>query len=152
MFGKFYPKLLAQHAIRKLFYDTLKAPLRAQFGCEVYDNAPKDIPLPYVKIGDFRMEPIQEEDKDFYIDNCWLSIDVRTFYGGSMLCATIIDELVSVISRACLAGTFCFGASSPFRISDFEIVMVQQTTAVDDEEEQGFVQYGIQIVQIVPTA
>jgi hypothetical protein len=148
MFGRNYPKLHAQYALRKLFFDTLNDQIA---GAIVYDNVTMDTPKPFVKIGDCRGEIAPNEDKDYYRDNFYLKVEVYTEYGGSMQCAQILGEVVDVISKSILAGTFCFGESSPFRLAEFDTVDWEQLSAIDEEEEQAYVQYGAQIVQIVPT-
>lgn len=145
MFGYTFAKRSAQYAIRKLFFDTLyeKVVVGADM-ITVYDNAPKDVPVPFIKIADCKWEPDATVPKGFYRDNYFIQIEVHTHYGGSMLCAQILDEIVQVVSQSCIAGTFCLDS---FKISLFELTAGEQTTAIDEDEEQGYVQYGFNIVQ-----
>ncbi len=145
MLGRTYPKLNAQPAIREAFFKALNG----KVSCEVYDNVPKDTPPPYVKIGDCRWEPDVNEDKDYYTDNFFIQIEARTYYGGSTLCSKFLAEVVEVVSHAVIDGTFTFDVN--FKIGEFTLIGGEQATAEDEAEEHGFVQYGLSIVQVIPT-
>jgi hypothetical protein len=137
----------AQYALRKMMYGALAGKIViSSVTIPVYDNVSPNAPEPFIKIGTCRWNLDNVGTKDSsYSDVFHLNIEVYTEYGGSMLCSQIIGEVIKIISTDDKAGTLCI--DSPFRIIEFELESGEQRTAIDMEDEEGYIQYGFRIIQ-----